>query len=80
MAFCSREPLGEERKDLRMGILCALIANVNRSSDRKAYEALDFIPKFWARGGEETVSEKAMAIFSWIKEMQERKAKEHGNH
>lgn len=65
MAFYSREPLGEAREDLRMAILASVIANVNRDSGRRAYEAKDFLPQFWTSGM--TVSEKALAIFKMFK-------------
>ena len=48
MAYARLEPFGEERADLRMAILAALIANVNRDPKKKSspYEVSDFMPKF----------------------------------
>lgn len=40
------EPFGEERDDLRMGVISSTIANVNRSKNSKVYKPQDFIPKF----------------------------------
>lgn len=38
------EPFGEERADLRNGIACALLANVNRGRNSKAFSPTDFMP------------------------------------
>lgn len=48
MAFAALEPFGDERADLRMGILASVIANVNRDPKRRAqpYEPKDFLPRF----------------------------------
>ncbi len=48
MAYYAIEPFGEERADLRMGILASLIANVNRDSkkQREPFAPADFMPKF----------------------------------
>lgn len=69
MAYAWLEPFGEERSDLRMGILAALIANVNRDPDKTpVFTPLDFMPKFDALPEEppsrEEVAAKVEAIFS----------------
>ena len=47
LAFYSLEPFGEERGDLRMGILASLYANAHRDTRKaKTYEPKDFIPTF----------------------------------
>jgi hypothetical protein len=46
MAYSRLEPWGEERDDLRMGIVASTIANVNRSKNQKPYKPSDFIPDF----------------------------------
>ena len=38
------EPFGEQRADLRSGIIAATIANVNRGKGQKAFSATDFMP------------------------------------
>lgn len=42
------EPFGEERADLRAGIIASTIANANRDPKRrrKPYKPEDFMPKF----------------------------------
>ena len=45
LAYYQIEPWGDERADLRNGILCALTANMHRSKGRK-FKAGDFMPKF----------------------------------
>lgn len=43
--FYQLEPFGEERADLRNGIACALLANVNRDPKKgKPYAPVDFMP------------------------------------
>lgn len=52
------EPFGEERADLRMGQICAIIANVNRSKrSDKVFSATDFMFKF---GGEKADKRRAV--------------------
>jgi hypothetical protein len=46
MAYAQLEPFGEERDDLRMGIVASTIANANRGKGQKAYKPTDFIPDF----------------------------------
>ena len=46
MAYDSVEPFGEDRADLRAGIIASTIANVNRESKRKAFVPRDFMPDF----------------------------------
>ena len=45
LAYYRLEPFGEERADLRMAILAALIANVN-SDGKKKYSPEEFMPVF----------------------------------
>ena len=40
------EPHGEERADLRAGIVASTVANANRKKGSKAFKATDFMPKF----------------------------------
>lgn len=45
--YYSVEPFGEERADLRLGIMASLFANANRDPDKTPpFEASDFIPDF----------------------------------
>lgn len=47
IAYFQLEPWGEERADLRAGIVASTIANVNRSAkQRKAFEPKEFMPRF----------------------------------
>lgn len=46
MAYSALEPWGEERDDLRMGIVASTIANANRGKNTKAYSPQDFMPAF----------------------------------
>ena len=46
MAYSRVEPWGEERADLRAGIVASTIANVNRGKDKKPYKPQQFMPDF----------------------------------
>lgn len=46
MAYYQVEPFGEARDDLRMGMICSTIANVNRGKNGRVYKPEDFIPRF----------------------------------
>ena len=46
MAYYEIDPWGEDRADLRAGIIASTIANVNRESKRKAFVPRDFMPDF----------------------------------
>ena len=46
MAYSTLEPWGEERDDLRMGIVASTIANANRGKNQKPYKPQDFMPSF----------------------------------
>jgi hypothetical protein len=49
LAFSSVEPIGDDREDFRMAMLCSLIANVNRDPAKRAepFTPMDFIVNFW---------------------------------
>lgn len=44
MAFDSIDPFGEQRADLRSGILCATVANHSMSRPKKPVRPVDFMP------------------------------------
>ena len=46
--YAAVEPFGEDRADLRMGILASILANVNRDPKKRAraYTPRDFMPQF----------------------------------
>ena len=46
MAYSRLEPWGEERDDLRMGIVASTIANVYRKEGKKPFKPADFMPQF----------------------------------
>ena len=50
MAYFTIEPWGEERADLRAGIVASVIANVNRDPRKRPrpYRPEDFMPRFGA--------------------------------
>lgn len=46
MAYSTLEPWGQDRDDLRAGIVAATIANANRGKNQKPYKPSDFMPSF----------------------------------
>jgi hypothetical protein len=65
MTYAGMEPWGEERADLRAGIVASVVANANRDSKRRPrpYEAKDFMPKF---GGTPSVKNEPMTRERWL--------------
>jgi hypothetical protein len=53
MAYNKLEPWGEERADLRAGIVASVIANSNRGKNQKAFKPQDFMPSFEPEDPEE---------------------------
>ena len=71
MAYFSIEPFGEERADLRMATLAALIANINRDEKKRSspYTPDDFMPKFEGRAPvQHQTWEDQKAIFKALSE------------
>lgn len=44
MAYFELDPWGEERADLRSGIIASTLANINRGRNTPAFSPLDFMP------------------------------------
>lgn len=65
-AYYSLEPWGEERADLRMGILAAVMANAWRGKNQQAYKPADFMPKFDREPADPQSPEKQMAMMKII--------------
>ena len=61
MAYAQIEPFGEERSDLRAGIIASTVANVNRGR-RAPYKVSDFMPKFSSR--QQTPAEMGAILFA----------------
>ena len=59
MAYYRIEPWGEERADLRNGMLCSLVANMFRKRGKRAAQPKDFMPKF-ERGQKKKMSDEAI--------------------
>lgn len=58
-AFLQLEPHGEDRADLRAGIVASTIANANRKKGTRAFKPSDFMPDFDKR--EQTLEEQKTA-------------------
>lgn len=48
-AYYQTEPWGEQRADLRAGVIAATVANVHRPKGRRAFQPADFVLKFGKR-------------------------------
>lgn len=73
-AYERLEPWGEERGDLRNGILAALVANLTRGQGQKAYGPADFMPDYEpkeeearAPAADHSLAAKALRVFSLFK-------------
>lgn len=64
MIYLSLEPSGEERADLRAGIVACTIANSVRGKGTKPTKPQDFMPKFDNRVEEQTEEEIMFAAQS----------------
>jgi len=64
MAYSKLEPWGEEREDLRMGIVASTIANVNRPKGKKPYKPTDFTPTFEVESEEEAAARLMAQAFA----------------
>ena len=64
MAYARVEPFGEERADLRAGIVAATIANANRGKGIKAFEPADFMPTFESKR-KQTADEMQSRMFQF---------------
>ena len=66
MAFAQLEPWGEERADLRAGIVASTVANVNRGKGQKTLTPQHFMPEFEPETEEQAAARmlaQAMAAF-----------------
>lgn len=54
LAYCEMEPFGEERGDLRAGIVASTVANVNRDPKKRPrpFQPRDFMPEFGESKGQ----------------------------
>lgn len=62
MAYARLEPFGEERADLRAGIVAATIANVFRGEGSPEYKPHQFMPSFEEQTPEEMLMAARMAF------------------
>jgi len=60
MAYSKLEPWGEERADLRAGIVASVIANSNKAKNKKPFKPTDFMPAF-EPVGEDDMAERLLA-------------------
>ena len=70
--FYAMEPWGEERADLRAGIVAATMANCHAGKRGKAFEARDFMPQFGGkrRGSEPMTAEQMKSKMKMFAAMQ----------
>lgn len=47
MAFAEREPVGAERLEVMIAQLTAVVANIARGKQQRAYAVDDFLPRYW---------------------------------
>lgn len=68
MAYYELEPWGEDRGDLRAGIVASVIANVNRDPKqrRAPFEPQDFMPEFGSSEPEQPSPAELVAKFDAV--------------
>lgn len=65
-AFAEIEPFGEERADLRAGIIASTIANVNRDPKKgRPFKPGDFMPEFGSAKRRAGKREPLMNVDDW---------------
>ena len=67
MAYYSLEPFGEERGDMRAGIVASTLFNINRGKKAKPTTPYDFMPKYGepeAEDDEDEDNEERAAVVS----------------
>lgn len=71
LAFYEVEPWGEERADLRAGIVASTVANCHVSRKGKGFKPSDFMPDFGKAAKRKTgqTREEQMAVFDTLKRM-----------
>lgn len=57
MIYAGMEPFGEERADLRSGIVSCVMANAFRTKGGRVFRPADFMPQFGARKPRKTSAE-----------------------
>lgn len=64
-AYHQIEPFGEERADLRAGIVAATVANRGRSKKDKVFKPKDFMPRFDQPRGPMTAEQMLKTAEAW---------------
>ena len=71
MVYESIEPFGDRRGDIQAGMICALLANLNRTKESdKLYGPMDFIPKWEEPPVKQQTVEEQVNIMQLIQAMQ----------
>lgn len=68
MAYAGLEPFGEERADLRAGIVASVVANTARDPkvQRDPFTPQEFMPKFESKEPTEQTPEQMLAIVEML--------------
>jgi hypothetical protein len=66
LAYYTIEPFGEERDDVRAGIVASTIANTQRRKGKKAFKPSDFMPFSGNSSKAETKTEIVDVLRAWV--------------
>lgn len=66
MEYAKLEPFGEERADLRAGIVAATVANAHRKRGARALRPADFMPRWEAEQGRPQTPEEQIGLAAMI--------------
>lgn len=61
MIYLQMEPAGEERADLRAGIISSTVANAHKGKGGRTFKPQDFMPKFGTQEVEQGEEEMMLA-------------------
>lgn len=70
IAYHGLNPFGEQRGDLRAGIIASVIANANRGKGTRSFKPSDFMPKFGDKAKKRQTGDEMMAIFKMFVQAQ----------
>ncbi len=71
MVYESIEPFHDRRGDIQAGMICSILANVNRTKKSdKVYSPMDFVPKWDAEPPKPQTADQQLAMMRMIQGMQ----------
>jgi hypothetical protein len=73
IALYAVDPWGEQRADLRTGILASTMANIHRGKGSQAFSPADFMPRYEASARKDEGNDVAARLLAFLKNRPTRK-------